>query len=383
MVVPPRILSLCTGLGGLDIGVEIAAPNTRVVCAIERDAYCSALLAQSMEQGRIPQAPIWDDLHTFYGRPWRGAVDCITAGYPCQPFSVAGQKRGADDTRHLWPEVFRIIGECRPPLVFLENVARHLTAGFDIVARDLQSLGYTVAALVCRAATVGAPHQRERLFALAVSDTGRERIGELAEWIEQHAPECWDAEPIDLGEGLGNFNGLERDQGSCLRQSTGSGFDESIEDLANGNGNGNGFQGEWSKMPPWEQGSSGDELDRCSNAEPVKAKGIIQRQNVQHLGNSTSKRSDGCARGSFLSCKFTTRCADLWPPGPNDLERWSPIPVELWPSIESPVRGVAHGIPDGLSFRREQLHALGNAVVPVQAAYAFVTLVRSIAERGK
>jgi DNA (cytosine-5)-methyltransferase 1 len=169
VVVPPRILSLCTGLGGLDLGVEIAAPNTRVVCAIERDAYCSSILAQSMEQGHISQAPIWDNLYTFYGRPWRGAVDCITAGYPCQPFSVAGQKRGAADARHLWPEVFRIIGECGPPLVFLENVARHLTSGFDVVARDLQSLGYTVAAMVCRASTVGAPHQRERLFALAVS----------------------------------------------------------------------------------------------------------------------------------------------------------------------------------------------------------------------
>lgn len=369
MVVPPRILSLCTGLGGLDIGVEIAAPNARVVCAIERDAYCSALLAQSMEQGQIPQAPIWDDLYTFYGRPWRGAVDCITAGYPCQPFSVAGQKRGAADARHLWPEVFRIIGECRPPLVFLENVARHLTAGFDVVAGDLQRLGYTVAAMVCRAATVGAPHQRERLFALAVSDASRERIGEPAEWIEQHATKCRNAELAYMGEGLadphgglrqsglleslgraqrgdaidragegmGNADGLERDQGSCLRQSAGSGPNQSIEDLANGNGN--GFQGERSKVSAGEQCSSGSELDRCG--------------------------------------------VPIWPPGPTDLERWSTIPVELWPSVESPVRGVAHGIPDGLSFRREQLHALGNAVVPVQAAYAFVTLVRAISERGK
>lgn len=371
MVVPPRILSLCTGLGGLDIGVEIAAPNTRVVCAIERDAYCSALLAQSMEQGHIPQAPIWDDLHTFYGRPWRGAVDCITAGYPCQPFSVAGQKRGADDTRHLWPEVFRIIGECGPPLVFLENVARHLSAGFDVVARDLQSLGYTVAALVCRAATVGAPHQRERLFALAVSNTGRERIGELAEWIEQHAPECWDTELAHMGKGLadthggprqsrlleslgraqrgdaidrpgaelGNANGIERDQGSCLWQSAGSGLDQSEQGTADSDGD--RLQGERWTQCGYDRGhSSGRESDRCSGS-------------------------------------------DIWPPGPNDLKRWATIPVEFWPSIESPVRGVAHGIPDGLSFRREQLHALGNAVVPVQAAYAFVTLVRSIAERGK
>jgi hypothetical protein len=76
------------------------------------------------------------------------------------------------------------------------------------------------------------------------------------------------------------------------------------------------------------------------------------------------------------------RCGvSIWPPGPTDLERWATVPVELWPSIESPVRGVAHGLPNGLSFRREQLHALGNAVVPVQAAYAFVTLVNAFAGR--
>jgi DNA (cytosine-5)-methyltransferase 1 len=164
----------------------------------------------------------------------------------------------------LWPEIQRIVVEVRPSFVFLENVARHLAFGFDVVAGNLQSLGYTVAAMVCRASTVGAPHQRERLFSLAVSDTGRERIGELTEWIEQHAPERWDTELAHVGEGLadphgglrqsglleplgraqrgdaiggagegmGNANGLERDQGSSLRQSAGSGSDQSIEGLA-------------------------------------------------------------------------------------------------------------------------------------------------------
>lgn len=361
MVIPSRILSLCTGLGGLDLGVEIAAPDARVVCAVELDAYCAAVLAQGMEQGHLPGAPIWDDLRTFDGRRWRGAVDCVTAGYPCQPFSVAGQKRGAADPRHLWPEVARIVGECAAPLVFLENVARHLSAGFDVVARDLQGLGYTVAAMVCRASTVGAPHRRARLFALAVSDAGRERIGELAEWIEQHAPERWDTELAHMGEGLadshgglrqsglleslrgtqrgdaiggagegvGNADGVERNQGIVVGQPAGSGPDQSIEDLANGNGI--GFQGERSKVSAGEQCSSGSELDRCG--------------------------------------------VPVWPPGPTDLERWATVPVELWPSVESPVRGVAHGLPDGLGFRREQLHALGNAVVPVQAAHAFAALV--------
>jgi DNA (cytosine-5)-methyltransferase 1 len=311
VVVPPRILSLCTGLGGLDLGIEIAAPGSRVVCAVERDAYCAAVLAQGMEQGRIPGAPIWDDLRTFDGAAWRGAVDCVTAGYPCQPFSVAGQKRGADDPRNLWPEVARIVGECAAPLVFLENVARHLSAGFDVVARDLQSLGYTVAAMVCRASTVGAPHQRERLFALAVSNTSRERIGEPG------------------------------------------------EDLANGNGN--GFQGERSKVSAGEQCPSWSELDRCSGAELEHANG------KQCLSRPRECRQTGRLESGDAGC---------WPPGPTDLERWATVPVEFWPSVESPVRGVAHGLPDGLGFRRAQLHALGNAVVPVQAAHAFSTLCK-------
>jgi DNA (cytosine-5)-methyltransferase 1 len=262
--------------------------------------------------------------------------------------------------------VFRIIGECGPPLVFLENVARHLTSGFDVVARDLQGLGYTVAAMVCRASTVGAPHQRERLFALAVSNTSRERVGELAEWIELHAPERWDTELAHMGEGLadphgglrqsglleslgraqrgdaidgagegmGNADGLEQDQRGSLWQSAGSGSDQSKQDVADG-----------------------DNQVLCSRSA------FLGPGNGYAIDNSRNDRFS------------------IWPPGPTDLERWATVPVEFWPSVESPVRGVAHGLPDGLSFRREQLHALGNAVVPVQAAYAFVTLVNAFAGR--
>jgi DNA (cytosine-5)-methyltransferase 1 len=367
VVIPPGILSLCTGLGGLDLGVEIAVPGARTICAVERDAYCASILAQSMEQSVIPQAPIWDDLRTFDGRPWRGSVDCVTAGYPCQPFSAAGQKRGEADPRHLWPDVFRVIGECGSPLVFLENVARHLSAGFDVVARDLQGLGYTVAAMVCRASTVGAPHQRERLFALAVSDAGRERVGELAEWIELHAPERWDTELAHMGEGLADPHGGLRQSGlleSLGRAQRGDAIGGAGEDLANGNGI--GFQGERSKVSAGEQCPSWSELDRCSGAE------------LEHANSKQCLSRPGeCGQTGRLE----SGDAGCWPPGPTDLEQWATVPVELWPSVESQVRGMAHGIPDGLSFRREQLHALGNAVVPIQAAYAFATLVSALSGR--
>ena len=99
----------------------------------------------------------------------RGAarVDILSAGYPCQPFSVAGRRLGAADPRHLWPHVARIVGEVEPPFVFLENVAHHLRLGFPEVAGDLVGLGYRLAAGLFTAAEVGAPHRRERLFILA------------------------------------------------------------------------------------------------------------------------------------------------------------------------------------------------------------------------
>ncbi|MBP6876552.1 MAG: DNA cytosine methyltransferase [Phenylobacterium sp.] len=165
-----RGLSLCAGYGGLDLGVHIAEPGYRTVCYVERDLHAAATIAARMEDGALSPAPIWDDLRSFDGRPWRGRVHLLLAGYPCQPFSVAGKRRGVDDPRHLWPEVRRIIDEVRPAAVFAENVAGHLTLGFPEVAGDLRTLGYGVTAGLFSAAEVGAPHIRKRLFILANAD---------------------------------------------------------------------------------------------------------------------------------------------------------------------------------------------------------------------
>ncbi|WP_295049739.1 DNA cytosine methyltransferase, partial [uncultured Paracoccus sp.] len=130
----------------------------------------AATLVARMEEASLDDAPLWDDVATFDGRPWRGAVDIVTAGYPCQPFSVAGKRRGADDPRHLWPHVARIIGEVEPPFVFLENVAHHLRLGFPEVASGLVGMDYRLAAGLFTAAEVGAPHKRKRLFIPAIRE---------------------------------------------------------------------------------------------------------------------------------------------------------------------------------------------------------------------
>lgn len=112
-------------------------------------------------------APVWDDVKTFDGRPWRGVVDIVTAGYPCQPFSTAGKKQGTKDPRHLWPDIERIIGEIRPRRVFLENVPHHLRIGFPVVGKGLRCMGYRFVAGLFSAREVGAAHFRRRLFVLA------------------------------------------------------------------------------------------------------------------------------------------------------------------------------------------------------------------------
>ena len=160
-------LSLCAGAGGLDLGLALAEPGYRAVGYVERDAFAAAVLVARMEDQTLDQAPVWDDLADFDGRPWRGAVDLVSAGYPCQPFSVAGRRRGTEDPRHLWPHVARVISECGPVWVFLENVPNHLNLGYREVRSELEGLGYGVTEGLFTAAEVGAPHRRQRLFVLA------------------------------------------------------------------------------------------------------------------------------------------------------------------------------------------------------------------------
>jgi len=174
-----RILSLCTGGGGLDLGVELAVPDSRVVCGVEWDASACGYLAAAMQANCLAPFPVWSDIRTFDGRPWSGTVDCITAGYPCQPFSQTGRRQGADDPRHLWPHIARIIREVKSAIVFLENVSGHVSLGLREILAELHAMGYRIACGIFAASEVGAPHQRERVFVLA--DARSERSQRLRE----------------------------------------------------------------------------------------------------------------------------------------------------------------------------------------------------------
>lgn len=177
-----RGLALCAGAGGLELGLGLALPHYRTVAYVEREPAAVAVLRARMGDGCLHRAPVYDDLRTFDGRRFRGRVGILSAGYPCQPFSTNGRRRGFRDHRNLWPHVARIADQVRPGELFFENVAAHLTFGFAVVARDLRRLGYRFAAGVFSAGEVGAAHERKRLFILAHAD-GVRRAGAGA-----HAP---------------------------------------------------------------------------------------------------------------------------------------------------------------------------------------------------
>lgn len=170
-------LSLFTGAGG---GVLASALlGHRVVCYVERDPYCVRVLKQRIADGLIDDAPIWDDVRTFDGRPWVGLVDVVSAGFPCQPFSLAGEQRADGDERNGWPDTVRIIREVRPRLALLENVPGLLTGAhgyFGTVVGDLAESGYDAVWDCLPASALGAPHRRDRLWIVAADAANREGV---------------------------------------------------------------------------------------------------------------------------------------------------------------------------------------------------------------
>ena len=184
----PTVLSLCTGYGGIERGLDLAGFAHRTVAHVEIEAFAAANLVAKMETGQLVPAPVWSDLKTLSAHCFRDRVDVLTGGYPCQPFSAAGLRKGADDPRHLWPHIRQHIETIRPVRCFFENVEGHISLGLRDVIADLESLGYATTWGVFSAAEVGAPHQRKRVYILGDANRdGREpgtRRGALSnkEW---------------------------------------------------------------------------------------------------------------------------------------------------------------------------------------------------------
>ena len=166
----PTVISLCSGYGGIERGLELAGYNHRLIAFCEIEAYVQKLTLEKMEAGQMVSAPLWTDLKTFPAQIFRDKVDLLLAGYPCQPFSQAGRRGGEDDPRHLWPYIKEHIRTIRPIQCFFENVQGHITLGLSTVISDLEELGYRTTWGIFSAEEVGAPHQRKRVFILADSN---------------------------------------------------------------------------------------------------------------------------------------------------------------------------------------------------------------------
>jgi len=399
MVPRPRNgLSLCAGGGGLDMGLMLAEPGFHTRCFVEWEEYPRRAVIAAQRAGYFAPAPIWDDVTTFDGRPFRGAFDAVLAGYPCQPFSHAGQRRGADDERHLWPEVARIIREVEPEWVFLENVAGHVSLGAETVLRELWDMGWTPAAGLFSASETGAPHQRLRWFCVAYrdsdSDAGRLDSGRTGHGASQGEGECGERQRLRSGSGGGSDQLANPDGGhpGAERQQRGG------EQRFQPEGGGTGASGYVGHPPRIGRGEGRAEHGVRSGRDTAPGSGgaMADACGAERKGKQPRQRDAG-GRQEPDGHSALPRRTGIFPPGPGDAAAWADTLATapyLAPATsladclawardmatalegqdqaqaQSRLRGMAHG----LAARSRALRLLGNGVVPLQAAYAWRTL---------
>lgn len=219
-----RHVDLCSGIGGFALGFEWAGLSTPVLfCDIEP-------WSRKVLRKHWPDVPIAEDVKELANDPDGLVPDCdiITAGYPCQPFSLAGERRGAEDDRHIWPEIFAIVKAKRPAWTVFENVYGHITMGIDEVLSDLEGEGYAARPLVVPACAIDAPHRRDRVWIIArnVGNTVSSRQHKINRGKPTQEPThgCEAvAYPISAGSEAWDSDRLENDNGSCGNQAQSEG----------------------------------------------------------------------------------------------------------------------------------------------------------------
>jgi DNA (cytosine-5)-methyltransferase 1 len=182
-------LALFAGAGGGILGGGLL--GWRTVCAVEIDPFAASVLVARQNDGILPAFPIWDDVCTFDGKPWRGIIDVVSGGFPCQDISVAGKAAGIEGTRSgLWKEMQRIVCEVRPKFVFVENSPALLIRGIERVLGDLATMGYNAQWGVLGAGSVGSVCEGERIWILAFEANSSMLEGvDIPEYIEPYSEE--------------------------------------------------------------------------------------------------------------------------------------------------------------------------------------------------
>ncbi len=351
-----RALHLCSGYGGFELAIRLAGVPARTVAHVERDAFAAATLVARMEEAHLDRAPVWSDLTTFDGAAWRGRVGLVTAGFPCQPFSAAGQQRGTDDDRWLWPAIGRLIGDVGPRLVFLENVPGLVRAGLPHVLADLADLGFDAEWGLYSAAEAGAPHRRERFWLLARADEhGQQSVGRVESGHERDAHGCGGSHvghaggpgrPEDAGGPSGDARTARRwTDGDHVADGAGQG-------LADATGDGRVHAG------PDRPGDGGNDAGHghrpgggCAGVAAPASEGLQGPDGIEP---------------AYAEPAGPDR---VWPPGRDDADGWRHYIAAGGP--EPSVRRGTDGRPAGLA---DALHLGGNGLVPVVAARALVEL---------
>lgn len=344
------------------MGLMLAEPGFHTRCWVEWEEYPRSVIIAAQRAGYFAPAPIWDDLTTFDARPFAGCIDTLLAGYPCQPFSHAGQRKGTDDERHLWPDVARVARELGPGLewLLLENVAGHLTLGLETVLRDLRDMDFTPAVGLFTAAETGAPHERERVFIVAHRTSQR-----FSERRQSEQP------PSSQKSSAGMVTELER-RDRKLDHTEGARLTE--RRLPIGAGTHNTKSQLADRTMADASGARLEGRERCGASD-------------QWLWPSPSGST--AERGRPL----------LHPPGPADMGRWADVlsvAPYLAPSLsisdvkraadhfaqmvargelaETQAQSFVRLCADGMANRSRALRLLGNGVHPLAAGHAWRTL---------
>lgn len=335
-----RSLHLFAGAGGGILSDLIL--GHRPICAVEIDPYCAQVLQARQKDGIIPWFPIWDDVKTFDGKPWRGIADIVAGGFPCTDISCAGKGAGITGKNSgLWKEMARIIGEVRPRYVFVENSPMLLVRGIGVVLGDLAEMGYDTKHGVVAACELGAWHERERLWIAADSHGWRHEQQESAGQFRDNKERNCSAHSKKRTAEHGTIRaGLE------------------ITSYANVIG---------AQAPSQERRLKAHDVSASllnasdlDDQRELQSKGRIANQR-RRTRNGTSKDD---ANSSGKSKRKQAIQADSITRGGN--ARQEPGCGDWWAAEPAVVRMV-YGIPYGV----DRIRALGNAQVPIVAATAW------------
>jgi DNA (cytosine-5)-methyltransferase 1 len=338
-----RHVDLCSGIGGFSLGFEWAELSTPILFC-DTEEWCRKILAKN-----FPNVPIATDVKELANDPERlvPSHDILTAGYPCQPFSVAGRQKGFEDDRHIWPYILRIVAQKRPTWCVFENVYGHVALGLDQVLLDLEAEGYSTRTFIVPAAGVNAPHRRDRLWIIAhsnsdsqsdVTEHGKQRQGELGQDKELAHPD---------GIGRGGGDSTRRGVGERDVQSEKQGR-SSVGREAERRGE---PYGEDVAYTEGERARKNDGRVRSGISGTGGREDPITQKDVAYT--SGKRGSSGLSGQDEGQEGFTEELNN------RDYRRRGRPTKDFW-SVEPDVGRVAHGIPR----RVDRLKGLGNAIVP-------------------